>query len=140
MPSRAASPVPAVVGPAGTARTFVLELPPGLKMLSLNGRYHWSERNRLNAAIKKAAWALAVNAKIPRLDRVSIMAVYEPPDRRNRDADNLAMAAKAAIDGIAAAGVVEGDWSAHVTEVICRIGERYPKGRLVVHITEVTGA
>ncbi len=37
------------------------------------------------------------------------------------------------------AGVVEGDWSEHVTEVVCRIGERYPKGRLVIAITEAPG-
>jgi Holliday junction resolvase RusA-like endonuclease len=117
----------------------VIELPPGLKMLSLNGRYHWSERNRRNAAIRKAAWALALNAKIPRLERVSVTVTYQPPDRHRRDADNIAMAAKAAIDGISAAGVVEGDWSEHVTEVVCRIGERYPKGRLVIAITEAPG-
>ena len=120
-------------------RTWTITLPPGLKMLSLNGRYHWSERDRRNKAFMKAAWAMALQAKIPRLDRVIVTAEYQPPDRRARDADNIALAAKSGIDGLVKAGVLPDDDSSHVLRVECRIGEPYPRGRLVLHVTEITG-
>jgi crossover junction endodeoxyribonuclease RusA len=130
------------VPPAGSApRTYTVELPAGLKLLSLNDRLHWAERDRRTEALKKAAWAMAWQAKIPPLGRVSIVAEYQPPDGRHRDADNIAPAAKAAIDGLVIAQVVPDDESPrYVTEVICRIGEPYPRGRLVLRLTEVTEA
>jgi hypothetical protein len=87
--------------------------------------------------LKKAAWAMAVQAKIPRLERVSVIAEYQPGDLRHRDPDNIAASAKAAIDGLRAARVLADDDSGHVTGVTCTIGALYPKGRLVLHLTEV---
>ena len=125
-----------VRGRAG--RTFTIALPPGLKLLSLNGREHWAERARRTEALKKAAWAMALQAKIPRLERVSITAEYQPPDRRHRDADNPVASVKAAIDGIVAAGILPSDESPrYVASVTCSIGEPYPKGRLVLHLAEL---
>ena len=124
--------------PAGS-RTFTIALPPGLKLLSLNDRGHWAARYRRSQALKKAAWAMALQAKIPRLERVSVAAEYQPPDRRRRDADNPVASVKAAIDGIVAAGVLPSDESPrYVTSVTCTIGETFPLGRLVLHLTEVT--
>jgi crossover junction endodeoxyribonuclease RusA len=123
--------------PDRPGRTYTLALPPGLKLLSLNDRIHFSERYRRSEALKKAAWAMAIHRKVPRLERVSIVVEYQPRDRRLRDPDNIAASAKAAIDGCRAAGVLPQDDSRHVTEVICRIGEPYPLGRLVLHLTEV---
>ena len=75
--------------PAGPApRSYMLVLPPGLKLLNLNDRGHWAARHRRSQALKKAAWAMALQAKIPPLERVSVVAEYQPPDRRRRDADN----------------------------------------------------
>lgn len=129
-----------VAGAAGAGpRTWTLEFPPGLPLLSLNGRLHWSERNRRNAEWKKAAWALAVAAKIPPLDRIAVVGEYQPPDRRKRDEDNLVLTLKSAIDGIASTGCVPNDSSDHVRYDGCRIGERYPKGRLVITVTELRG-
>jgi hypothetical protein len=45
-------------------------------------------------------------------------------------------AVKNAIDGICAAGCLPGDDRRYVTSVTCVIGEKYPKGRLMLHITE----
>jgi len=122
-----------------TRRTFTIAMPPGLKLLSLNGREHWSERARRTEALKKAAWALALQAKIPRLERVSVVVEYQPPDRRHRDAENTCAASgKAAIDGIVKAGVLEDDeCPRYVAGIWCTIGAIYPKGRLVLHLTEV---
>lgn len=128
---------PVSAQPEAAPRSWVLELPPGLKLLSLNGRLHWAERNRRNAAIKKAAWACALNAKLPHLERITLLVEYQPPDRRPRDADNIALAAKAALDGLAAAKVIPSDDSAHVVQVAYRIGPVYPRGRVVLHITEL---
>ena len=46
-------------GPGAPPRMWTLELPAGLKVLSLNGRIHWSEQRRRAAELKKAAWAMA---------------------------------------------------------------------------------
>jgi crossover junction endodeoxyribonuclease RusA len=145
-----ASPGGAAVGiPAGSAtpgqlpagpRTWTLELPAGMKLLNPNSRYHWADRSSRSAALKQAAWALALSRKLPHLDRVSVVVEYQPPDRRHRDADNAAAASgKPCIDGLVAAGVLEDDESPrYVSEVTYRIGPVHPGGRLVLHITEVT--
>ena len=125
--------------PAGS-RTFTIALPPGLKMINLNERLHWSEERRRAREIKKAAWAVALHDKMPRLERVSVTAEYQPPDRRHRDGDNYAKSAKHATDGIVAAGCLPGDDKRYVTGTYCTIGELYPKGRLVLHLTEVAAA
>jgi crossover junction endodeoxyribonuclease RusA len=125
--------------PAGP-RTFTLALPPGLALLSLNDRGHWAARYRRSEALKKAAWALALSQRVPRLERVSVTVEYQPRDLRRRDGDNIAASAKALIDGLRAAGVLPEDDSRHVTEVTCRIGSLYPKGRLVLTLTEVPAA
>jgi crossover junction endodeoxyribonuclease RusA len=119
---------------------IVLELPPGLPILSLNGRQHWAQRNRDTQAIKKAAWAKALAAKVPPLARVTITVEYQPPDRRRRDPDNLAPTGKAAIDGLVAAKVLPDDNSEHVTAVRYIIGEPYklhPRGRIVIRVREL---
>jgi crossover junction endodeoxyribonuclease RusA len=121
-------------------RTFTIELPAGLKLLSLNEQLHWAERGRRTKELKTAAWAMAVQAKIPRLDRVSILVEYQPPPAvRRRDAENVcAPSGKPCIDGIVQAGVLADDESPrYVTDIDCIIGEPYPRGRLVIHLTEV---
>jgi len=130
-----ASPVPAA-GLQG--RMWTLELPAGLPLLSLNGREHWAARHRKTQALKDAAIVMARKTRLPRLEHVSIVAEYQPPDRRRRDADNPVASVKAAIDGIVAAGCLPGDDSPrYVAEITCRIGPVYPKGRLVLHIAEL---
>jgi crossover junction endodeoxyribonuclease RusA len=122
-------------GPGGT--TFTLEFPARMRLPSLNDRGHWSVRYRAGAAVKDAAIVLARQARIPCLACVSVVVEYRPPDRRRRDADNLAAAGKAAIDGIVLAGVLPDDDAGHVISVRYEIGEPCPGGQLVLHITEV---
>jgi hypothetical protein len=113
-------------------------MPAGQKMLSLNSRYHWAERRRRTGQLKNDACQMARSLKIPRLERVTIVVEYQPPDRRRRDADNAATASgKPCIDGLVLAGVLEDDDSAHVLSVTYRIGEIYRLGRLILHVTEV---
>lgn len=121
-----------------TPRTWTIELPAGLKVLSLNQRLHWAEKNRRGAELKKAAWAVALSRRVPHLDRVSVIVEYQPPDKRHRDADNIpAASGKYMIDGIVAAGVLDDDEAPlYVADIRYRLGEQHPKGRLVLHITE----
>ena len=128
--------VVADTAPSAGSRTFTITLPAGLKLLSLNDRGHWATRYRRSQALKEAAWAMALKGKVPRLDRVFVAAVYQPPPEwRERDSDNPMLSVKAAIDGIVAARVLPGDeCPRYVTGVYCTIGEPYPAGRLVLNL------
>lgn len=148
LPPEAASRAPQAPGAGGSAAgcpppvpgtAWVLELPPGLKTLSLNGRLHWSEQRRRAAAIRKAAWAMALQQHVPALGRISVIVEYQPPDKRHRDADNIpAVMGKHAIDGLVAAGVIPDDEAGrYVASIAYRIGPVYPKGRLVLRIAQV---
>jgi len=117
-------------------RTWTIELPAGMQILSLNDRTHWQARNRHGQVIRDAAIVMARKARIPALGRVAITAEYRPPDRRRRDPDNIMPAVKYAIDGITAAGIIPDDSAAYVAGVTCTIGEPCPRGQLVLHITE----
>lgn len=115
-------------------REVTIALPPGLPMLSLNGRDHWAKRADATRDIKAATWALAHGtAPFPRAE---VTVTYQPPDKRRRDPDNLAPSGKAAIDGIVAAGVLPDDDGEHVTAVTYEIGPVHPRGRLVITVRE----
>jgi hypothetical protein len=122
------------------SRELSIALPPGLPVLSLNGRLHWAERNRAAQQLKSAAHVMARAAKAPALQRAEITVEYQPPDRRRRDPDNYAATGKPLIDGLVAAGVLPDDDGKHVTAVHYRIGPVYPlhpRGRIVLHVREV---
>ena len=126
---------------AAAPRTWTIELPAGMELLSLNDRCHWSTRYKRSQALREAACWLARKERIPPLERAAVVVEYQPPGRsRRRDADNVpAASGKHCIDGIVDARVLPDDDSPeHVASVICRIGEPFPLGRLVLHITEVT--
>jgi hypothetical protein len=111
-----------------------------MPLLSLNDRLGWRERYERGQVIKTAACVVARQAKVPRLERARIAVVYQPPDRRHRDADNPSAAAKAAIDGIVLAGCLPDDeCPRYVAGIWCTIGEIFPRGRLVLHLTELAG-
>ena len=124
-----------------TGREYVIELPAGMKVLSLNDRFHWAEKGRRARDLKKAAWVMALKQNIPQLPAASITVVYEPPDKRSRDKDNIpAASGKHCIDGLVAAGVLVDDRPPFVAGLSYDIGEPHPKGRIVLHITEAPAA
>ena len=124
--------------PRSEPAQWTVTLPAGLPVLSPNQRLHWAERNRRFQALKKAAWAMALKDHLPRVERARLVVEYQPPDARRRDADNVpAASGKPCIDGLVAARVLPGDDSRHITEVAYRIGEAHPKGRLILHLTEI---
>ena len=114
---------------------WIVALPPGLPLLNLNDRLHWAVRNKKSQVLKEAARIAA--SGVPALPRISVEVVFEPPDRRRRDADNPVASAKPCIDGLVLAGIIPDDECPRYVEwVKCRIGERYPKGRLVMYVRE----
>ena len=120
-----------------TARTWTIRLPAGLKPLSPNHRLHFAERNRRAQAIKKAAWVLTLQQKIPAVAGLSVIAVWHPPDRRDIDFDNIPPAtAKPAIDGVVAAHVIPDDSKRYVTGIRYEIGSPVKGGQLVLVLNE----
>ena len=62
-------------------RTWTLELPAGMRLLSLNDRLHWSVKGRITRDLRIAAWTLARQAQIPPLERATVTVEYNPPPR-----------------------------------------------------------
>ena len=144
-PGRAPSPAGSVVGAAtmlsAGPRTYTIALPPGMQLLSQNMRLHHFERNRRAQVLKKAAWLMALKEKIPPLGRVSIVVEYQPRDSRDTDPDNVPPASgKPCIDGLVAAGVLPDDSQRYVAGVGGVIGPKFPRGRIVLYLTEVAAA
>jgi crossover junction endodeoxyribonuclease RusA len=123
---------------AATRRAWTVELPAGMKLMNANHRIHWRRRVEYTKALRDAACVLAKAQRIPTLDRAHIVCVYEPPTARRCDPTNWAPSAKAAVDGLVDAGVLEDDDAKHLDGPDMRLGQKTPGGRLVLHIVEVT--
>lgn len=123
-------------------RSWRIEFRPGTPLLSSNHREHWAAAREITAPIKDTAIVLARAAKIPRgLLRVAITAEFRQPPGREcvvREAHNLTPVVKAAIDGIAKAGVIADDADKYVASVTYQPGPPHPLGQLILIITEVT--
>jgi len=98
--------------------------------LSLNGREHWSVRNRIGKNVRQAAWLLARHHKVPALSAVIVELVWFKGDNRRADADNMAPTLKALQDGLVQAGVVPDDSGDRVISarlsVVLRRDDPYP--------------
>src|SRR3546814_5328319 len=66
-----------------------------------NSRGHWSKRAKANKAMRKAAYYLTLgpNVKAPENGDIRVVLTFYPPDRRQRDRDNLLSNCKAYLDG-----------------------------------------
>ena len=120
--------------------TWTIELPAGITLLSLNRPLHWAKHRKVAEALRDAGIILARQAKIPPLQRARIIAEYQPPTSRGRrDAENIPIpSAKPVIDGLVKAGVLPDDaCPRYVEEIVGRVGEPYPRGRLRLIIREV---
>jgi len=125
------------VNPDGCARRWVIEMPAGTELLNSNQRHSWRYKARVTATLRETAARIA---RVPRLDQVRIEVEYQPSKvTRSRDGGNWAPSGKACIDGLRDAGVLPDDNSKHVLSETYSIGEPYPKGRLVLTITEAAG-
>jgi hypothetical protein len=112
-------------------------MPAGQELLNANDRLHWAKRNRITQQLRSDVHLMARYLKIPRLERARIDAYYEPPDNRRRDAPNWYPTYKAQIDGLVDAGVFADDDHTRVDGPHMYIGDPFPKGRIVLIITEL---
>lgn len=89
-------------------RSWRLELPQTTPM-SLNHREHYAVKARRVRALRQTAALLALQARVPALERVALELHYAPRDKRRRDPLNLVATLKPLEDGIVDAGVIPDD-------------------------------
>ena len=72
--------------------------------LSPNARLHWAKKSKLTKAYRNQCHLLALEAGLRGIDwdgKVHLWLDFYPPDKRQRDDDNMFHAFKAARDGLA---------------------------------------
>jgi len=90
-----------------------VSLPWPSPALSPNARGHWGVKARAVKRYRHDAAALARAAGCRKLacDRLAVAVTFYPPDRRQRDTDNMLASIKSGLDGIAdALGVDDSRW------------------------------
>lgn len=108
------------------------------KHLSPNARVDWRTKYRATSAARhRAGWA--ASDAVPRGmfapdEPVHVRTTFFPPDRRQRDEDNLKASMKAIYDGIADGIGVDDKWFRHQPIVI---GAPIKGGRVVVEIEAI---
>ncbi len=82
-----------------------LTLPWPPKGISPNSRTHWRKKAPITKAYKRACWALTLQSGMvaPACEKIALWLDFYPPDRRQRDDDNMIASFKAGRDGIAQA-------------------------------------
>lgn len=106
--------------------------------LSMNDRSHWRVKAREVADLRKEAYWLALEARIPRLEHAEVVLTYFPRDKRRRDPINIAATLKPVQDGLVDANVVPDDTPEFMTSPMPVIGKPTGvAGRLVVTVTGV---
>lgn len=95
-----------------------ITLPAGLTLPNANQRVHYMVKYRQKKDVREAAWAVAKSLRLAPIERAAITAAIHPDVLTPRfDPHNWGDAVKAAIDGIAAAGVLRDDSSRHLRAV-----------------------
>lgn len=110
---------------------------PPMTMNQARSGGHWTEQREAKAGVEKDVWAKAKQRKIPRLGRCIVALVWYPPvKRRKRDGDGLGIMAKAALDGLRHADVLEDDDSSHVAWVLLRVAEHDGTARVELIVVD----
>lgn len=86
-------------------------------MNSERSQKHWSQRSEPTKQWRDAFYILAKQARIPHLERIRVIVIQHRKNRRPIDLGACFPAAKAAIDGVTDAGVIDDDNSAHLIEL-----------------------
>lgn len=126
-----------------SGREWQLVIPAPARWLSLNDRRDRRAETPDRREWRRAGWAYAKQAKLPRLDRVHIDAELRFTDRRERDAHNYAPTWKAVVDGLVDAGLVADDSTKYLAGPFPRIGDPLPRvrggiaGALILTIREI---
>ena len=89
---------------SGDVKKMTVTLPWPPKELSPNARVHWSKKSKSAKAYRLACYVLALEAGLRSVDwegKVHIWLDFYPPDKRQRDDDNLVASFKSGRDGLA---------------------------------------
>ena len=114
--------------------TYDLTLPAGEDWINANERTHWASKARRTKYWRtKAAW-LAERARVPHLDRAHVTVTVHKTTNRRYDPANLAPTAKAIVDGLVDAGVLDDDDKTRLVGPDMRAGEKRDVRQLVVTI------
>ena len=105
--------------------------------LNAERKAHWSKRAAATAEWRSAFWALAKEAKVPKLARVTLDVRVECRTRRLPDPGAVWPAVKAAEDGIVDAGVIPDDTGEHVLWLRMWAPECTGRDALTVAVREV---
>lgn len=102
---------------------YRLVLPFAAPPMTMNQarRAHWAAQRSAKEEVQTAVWALAKQAKIPRVDRCVVALVWYAATKTVRDSDGTAVMAKAAIDGLVSAGVLDDDDSTRVVATMLSV-------------------
>lgn len=115
-----------------------ITLPAGLVLPNANQRVHHMVKYRQKRDVRDAAWAVATSMHLAPVERAAITAVVHPDVRTPRfDPHNWGDAVKAAIDGIAAAGVLRDDSARHLRAVTFVDGDPVPGWQLELLVTSL---
>lgn len=114
------------------AAAYAITLDQPQDWLNANERAHWSRRSTLTRYWRDLACAKAKQARIPRLDRARVIVTAYKPTKRRFDAGNLHPTAKACVDGIVDAQILDDDDHLHLDGPDMRAGVG-PR-RLVIQI------
>lgn len=118
--------------------TWRIALPVGTPLINANDRMHPVKQSPYIKAIRNTAWALARQAKLPKLQRAYIVYVIHPDTKtRRRDPGNWSPSAKAAVDGLVDAGLLPDDNHTHLLGPDPRIGTPIKGGQLELIITDL---
>ena len=90
-------------------------------LLTSNHRTHWATKARHTRVIRDMAWILAKAERVRLMPAATLEVVTKWPDRRVRDAENIAPTSKAAVDGCVQAGLLTDDSSQYLKSVTFRI-------------------
>lgn len=126
--------------PAVVAESWTLTIPAPARWLSANQRTDLRRQTPDRRAWRDTTALLARAAKLPKLDRVHIVATLHFTDLRRRDPHNFYPTIKAAVDGLIDAGLLADDSSNYLIGPDLRVGpplprKRYgPVGELVLNI------
>lgn len=124
---------------APAARSWRIEVPTGLKLMTSNERLHHYQRSDRTRELRNAACLATRKARVPHLQRAYVTCYLRPVDRRRRDPGNWYPSAKAVLDGVVDAGVLADDDATRVIGPDMRLGDLLKTGpQLVLVITDLS--